>query len=50
MDDHVGIDKYMHFREKMRDGAFCSVQLFLDELDNLLKHLGIQYDSDLVVH
>lgn len=38
--DQVGAGNSTHLREKGAD--FWTVDLFLDELDNLLKHLGIQ--------
>ena len=38
--DQLGCGKSTHLKEKGAD--FWTVQLFLNELDNLLKHLGIQ--------
>jgi len=34
----------------MGDGSFWTIQLFLDELDNLLAHFKIQDDYDLLGH
>ncbi|KAI0638254.1 prolyl aminopeptidase-2 [Trametes polyzona] len=41
--DQLGSGNSTHLPEKSGDaGSFWTEQLFLDELDNLLKHLGIQ--------
>lgn len=41
--DQLGNGNSTHLPEKSGDeGAFWTEQLFLDELDNLLRHLGIQ--------
>jgi proline-specific peptidase len=48
MYDQLGIGKSTHLPEKMGHGDFWTVELFLAELDNLLKHLGIQDDYDLL--
>lgn len=48
MYDQLGCGKSTHLREKMGDGSFWTVELFLSELDNLLTHLGIQDDYDLL--
>ncbi|KIJ26781.1 hypothetical protein M422DRAFT_191776 [Sphaerobolus stellatus SS14] len=45
--DQIGNGKSTHLREKNGDGSFWTEELFCDELDNLLKHLGIQDDYDL---
>ncbi|KAJ7753607.1 proline iminopeptidase [Mycena maculata] len=48
--DQLGTGNSTHLPEKMGDTGFWTEQLFLDELDNLLKHLGIQDDYDLLGH
>jgi proline-specific peptidase len=48
MYDQLGIGNSTHLPEKMGDGKFWTVELFLAELDNLLTHLGIQDDYDLL--
>ena len=48
MYDQLGCGKSTRLPEKMGDGAFWTVDLFLAELDNLLQHLGIQDDYDLL--
>ena len=48
MYDQLGIGKSTHLPEKNGDGEFWTVSLFLAELDNLLQHLGIQDDYDLL--
>ncbi|PMD64828.1 proline-specific peptidase [Hyaloscypha bicolor E] len=48
MYDQLGIGNSTHLPEKIGDGKFWTVELFLAELDNLLKHLGIQDDYDLL--
>lgn len=40
--DQLGNGLSTHLREKMGDTEFWTTQLFIDELHNLLKHLGIQ--------
>ena len=41
--DQLGNGDSTHLPEKVGDaGSFWTEQLFLDELDNLLRHLGIQ--------
>ncbi|KAJ8483332.1 hypothetical protein ONZ51_g4803 [Trametes cubensis] len=41
--DQLGNGKSTHLPEKTGDaGSFWTEELFLDELDNLLRHLGIQ--------
>lgn len=39
--DQIGNGKSTHLREKNGDTSFWTVQLFLDELNNLLRHLGL---------
>lgn len=46
--DQLGNGKSTHLPEKAGDVSFWTVQLFLDELDNLLAHLGIGEDYDLL--
>ena len=46
--DQVGNARSTHLPEKMGDTKFWSVQLFLDELDNLLAHLGVQDGYDIL--
>jgi L-proline amide hydrolase len=48
MYDQVGCGNSTHLPEKNGDGDFWTVDLFLSELDNLLSHLGIQDDYDLL--
>ncbi|KAJ7649294.1 proline-specific peptidase [Mycena rosella] len=48
--DQLGSGYSTHLPEKMGDVSFWTEQLFLDELDNLLRHLGIQDDYDLLGH
>ncbi|KAJ7453865.1 proline-specific peptidase [Mycena latifolia] len=48
--DQIGTGYSTHLPEKMGDIQFWTEQLFLDELDNLLMHLGIQNDYDLLGH
>jgi len=48
--DQVGTGRSTHISEKMGDASFWTVQLFLDELDNLLAHFKIQGDYDLLGH
>lgn len=43
--DQIGCGKSTLLPEKVGDGSFWTVELFIDELNNLLGHLGIQkYD------
>ncbi|TEB33465.1 proline-specific peptidase [Coprinellus micaceus] len=43
--DQIGNGLSTHLPEKMGDGEFWTVQLFIDELNNLIRKLGItQYD------
>jgi proline-specific peptidase len=46
--DQLGCGKSTHLPEKNGDGKFWTVSLFLAELDNLLSHLGIKDDYDLL--
>ncbi|KAG7085555.1 hypothetical protein E1B28_003112 [Marasmius oreades] len=48
--DQLGNGKSTHLPEKAGDVAFWTVDLFLRELDNLLSHLGINGDYDLLGH
>jgi pimeloyl-ACP methyl ester carboxylesterase len=42
MYDQLGCGNSTHLQEKNGDGTFWTISLFLSELDNLLRHLGIQ--------
>ena len=48
MYDQLGCGNSTHLPDKMGNGDFWTVQLFLDELDNLLQKLDIQKDYDLL--
>lgn len=48
--DQLGSGYSTHLPEKMGDVEFWTEQLFLDELDNLLSHLGIQDNYDILGH
>lgn len=48
--DQIGNGQSTHLPEKNGDGSFWNEQLFLDELDNLLTHLGIKDNYDLLGH
>lgn len=48
MYDQLGCGQSTHLPEKNGAGEFWTVQLYLDELDNLLRHFGIQDDYDLL--
>ncbi|RDW89603.1 hypothetical protein BP6252_01635 [Coleophoma cylindrospora] len=48
MYDQLGCGRSTHLQEKNGDEAFWTVDLFLAELDNLLVHLGIRDDYDLL--
>ncbi|KAJ7608498.1 proline-specific peptidase [Mycena polygramma] len=48
--DQIGTGNSTHLPEKKGDTSFWTEQLFLDELDNLLTHLGTQDDYDLLGH
>ncbi|KAK5151723.1 proline iminopeptidase [Cryomyces antarcticus] len=45
--DQLGTANSTHLREKHGDTSFWTLELFLKELDNLLKHLGIDSSYDL---
>ena len=40
--DQIGGARSTHFREKMGDEDFWTVDLFIQELDNLVDHLGLR--------
>jgi proline-specific peptidase len=46
--DQLGNGNSTHLPEKRGDEAFWTTQLFLDELANLLEHLGIADDYDVL--
>ena len=46
--DQIGNGASSHIKDKP-DG-FWTAELFMDELDNLLKHLGIRDNFDLLGH
>lgn len=46
--DQIGIGASSHLRD--RPAEFFTLELFMDELDNLLNHLGISDDFDLLGH
>ena len=48
MYDQLGCGQSTHLPHKKDDGEFWTVDLFLSELDNLLSHLKIQDDYDLL--
>ena len=48
MYDQIGCGNSTHLPEKMGEGEFWTVQLFLDELNNLLSKLNIQSDYDIL--
>ncbi|TCD71646.1 hypothetical protein EIP91_007393 [Steccherinum ochraceum] len=48
--DQIGNGLSTHLPEKRGDEAFWSVELFIDELDNLVKKLGISESYDLLGH
>ncbi|KAJ7191611.1 proline-specific peptidase [Mycena pura] len=48
--DQLGTGNSTHLPEKTGDVNFWTEQLFLDELDNLLAHLGVQDDYDILGH
>ncbi|KAF5342093.1 hypothetical protein D9611_002016 [Ephemerocybe angulata] len=47
--DQIGTGKSTHLQEKMGDGDFWTVQLFIDEFNNLIHNLGIE-EYDLLGH
>ncbi|KAK7677081.1 hypothetical protein QCA50_019979 [Cerrena zonata] len=48
--DQIGNGNSTHLPEKRGDADFWTVQLFINELDNLLKHLAIQQRYDILGH
>ncbi|KAF8900262.1 proline-specific peptidase [Gymnopilus junonius] len=48
--DQIGTGRSTHLPETMGDTKFWTDQHFLDELDNVLKKLGIQDDYDVLGH
>ena len=50
MYDQLGCGNSTHLQEKAGEGSFFNIQLFLDELDNLLEKLGIKDDYDILGH
>jgi proline-specific peptidase len=48
--DQIGCGKSTHYREKRLDVDFWTIELFISELDNLVKHLGISEKFDLYGH
>ncbi|KAF8573444.1 proline iminopeptidase [Ramaria rubella] len=48
--DQLGNGNSTHLQEKAGDGTFWTEQLFMDELDNLIRHLGIEDDYDILGH
>ncbi|KAJ4471413.1 proline iminopeptidase [Lentinula aciculospora] len=48
--DQIGCGKSTHYPEKMGDTSFWTVQLFLEELNAVLQHFGIQDNYDLAGH
>jgi proline-specific peptidase len=46
--DQIGNGNSTHLREKRLDTEFWVPDLFMKELDNLLQHLGIEKDYDLL--
>ncbi|KAF8557769.1 proline-specific peptidase [Imleria badia] len=46
--DQIGNGRFTHLPEKNGDTAFWTPNLFVDELHNLLDHLGIHDDYDLL--
>ncbi|TFK40276.1 proline-specific peptidase [Crucibulum laeve] len=46
--DQIGIGESTHLRDKPKE--FWTVDLFMDELDNLLSHFGVAGDFDLLGH
>ena len=45
--DQIGNGKSTHLRQKRLDESFWTIELFLAELDNLLRHLKVRDDFDL---
>ncbi|KAM7191688.1 Alpha/Beta hydrolase fold [Rhypophila sp. PSN 637] len=47
--DQIGNGRSSHYPDKAGDESFWTVDLFVNELDNLLSHLGLQ-DQDTPIH
>ena len=48
--DQAGTGYSTHFPNKMGDASFWTNELFLDQLDHLLEHLGVQENYDILGH
>ncbi|KAI0787534.1 Alpha/Beta hydrolase protein [Fomes fomentarius] len=48
--DQLGNGRSTHLREKNDDTAFWTEELFMDQLNGVLEHLGIRDDYDLLGH
>jgi proline-specific peptidase len=48
--DQIGCANSTHLPDKMGDRDFWTPEIFVRELENLLTHLGIQNDYDIVGH
>ena len=48
--DQIGCGRSTHLPEKNGDESFWTEQLFMDELHNLLNHLGIHGQYDVLGH
>ncbi|KAJ7048677.1 proline-specific peptidase [Mycena amicta] len=48
--DQIGTGNSTHLPEKMGDVGFWTERLFLDELDNLIGHLGVKNSYDILGH
>lgn len=48
--DQIGAGRSTKIQEKKGDAEFWTEELFMNELDTLLNHLGIQDDFDAVGH
>ena len=46
--DQLGNGNSTHLRHLRLDTSFWTPELFMDELENLLQHLGIEHDFDLM--
>jgi pimeloyl-ACP methyl ester carboxylesterase len=46
--DQIGNGKSTHYRKKRLDTDFWTPDLIMSELENLLEHLGIGDDDDLL--
>jgi proline-specific peptidase len=47
--DQIGGARSTHFRERMGDEEFWTVDLFIQELDNLVDHLGLRKNGFFVL-